>query len=148
MKRNIFSLRRLRWKLTFSYTLVTVVALLALELLLVSAVIALLNSNLPPILAAQQTRDGLAPRLEEHIGETPPDVEGLRGELVDLTGEAELREAGERREDPASFEVGLGGGSLFVIDEERSLLVSVPELQDFRRGRGSTPGASPVWVRS
>ncbi|CAA9465978.1 MAG: Two-component system sensor histidine kinase, partial [uncultured Rubrobacteraceae bacterium] len=35
MKSNIFSLRRLRWKLTFSYTLVTVVALLVLELILV-----------------------------------------------------------------------------------------------------------------
>jgi NarL family two-component system sensor histidine kinase LiaS len=134
MKRNIFSLRRLRWKLTFSYTLVTVVALLALELLVVSAVVALLSSNLPPTLAAQQIRDGLAPRLEEHIRETPPDVEGLREELADFTGEADVREPGSQRDEPVGLEVGPGGGSLFVIDEERRLLVSTPELEDFPEG--------------
>lgn len=134
MKRNIFSLRRLRWKLTFSYTLVTVVALLALELLVVSAVVALLGSNLPPTLAGQQIRDGLAQRLEEHIRETPPDVDGLRRELSDFTGEAEAREDGARGENPAGFEVGPGGGSLFVIDEDRRLLVSTPELEDFPEG--------------
>ena len=134
MKRNIFSLRRLRWKLTFSYTLVTVVALLALELLVVSAVVALLNSNVPPTLAAQQIRDGLAPRLEEHISETPPDVDALREELADVTGEAGPGEAGERREDPTSLQIGPSGGSLFVIDEERRLLVSTPELQGFPEG--------------
>ena len=134
MKHNIFSLRRLRWKLTFSYTLVTVVALLALELLVVSAVVALLGSNLPPTLAGQQIRDGLAQRLEEHIRETPPDVDGLRRELSDFTGEAEVQEDGARSEDPVGFEVGPGGGSLFVIDEDRRLLVSTPELRDFPEG--------------
>ena len=134
MKRNIFSLRRLRWKLTFSYTLVTVVALLALELILAGAVVALLSSNLPPILAAQQMRDGIAPRLEEHIGGTP-DVDGLRRELADFTGEPEVRKAGARREEPAaSFEAGPGGGSVFVIDEERRLLVSTPQLREFPEG--------------
>ncbi len=135
MKRGIFSLRRLRWKLTFTYTLVTVVALLALELLVVSAVVAFLNSNLPPTLAAQQIRDDLAPRLETHLQETPPDADGLRQELADFTGGAEVREAGARREDPTSFELGPGGGSLFVIDEEQRLLVSTPELQDFPEGK-------------
>ena len=148
MKRNIFSLRRLRWKLTFSYTLVTVVALLALELLAVSAVVALLNSNLPPTLAAQQLRDGLAPRLEEHIDETPPDVDGLRRELADFTGDAESREGGARRDDPASLEVGPGGGSLFVIDEEQRLLVATPELRDFPEGErfdaGRVAGLDPL----
>ena len=65
MKRRIFSLRRLRWKLTLSYTLVTVVALLVLELLLVSAIIGFLYSSVPPILIAPLMRENLAPRLEE-----------------------------------------------------------------------------------
>ena len=134
MKRGFFSLRRLRWKLTFSYTLVTVVALLALELLVVTAVVAFLSSNLPPTLAAQQIRDGLAPRLEEHLRETPPDVDGLRRELADFTGDAEVREDGARREDPMSLEVGPGGGSLFVVDDEQRLLVSTPEIEDFPEG--------------
>ena len=144
MKRNIFSLRRLRWKLTFSYTLVTVVALLALELLAVSAVVALLSSDLPPTLAAQQMRDGLAPRLEEDIDETPPDVEGLRRELADFTGEAEAREPGTPMDDPPSIEVAPGGGSLFVIDEERRLLVSTPELRNFPEGERFDAGRVAV----
>ena len=53
MKRGIFSLRRLRWKLTLSYTLVTVVALLALELFVVGDVIALVRSPILPTFVAQ-----------------------------------------------------------------------------------------------
>lgn len=39
MKGEIFALRRLRWKLTLSYTLVAVVTLLFLELILASAIV-------------------------------------------------------------------------------------------------------------
>jgi hypothetical protein len=45
MKHGFFSLRRLRWKLTFSYTLVTVIALLVVELFDVVAVITFLKSE-------------------------------------------------------------------------------------------------------
>ncbi len=57
MKGSIFSLRRLRWKLTLSYTLVTVVALLSLELILVGGLVIFLSSDLLPTLIAQQVRD-------------------------------------------------------------------------------------------
>ena len=148
MKHNIFSLRRLRWKLTFSYTLVTVVALLALELLVVSAVVALLNSSVPPTLAAQYMRDDLAPRLEGHLQETPPDVAGLEGELADFMGGTEDRADGSRGDEPAVSGAGPGGSSLFVIDEERRLLVSTPELQDFPEGEefeaGRVAGLDPL----
>ena len=51
MKRKIFSLRRLRWKLALSYTLVTVLALLVAEMILVSVLIAFLIS---PVIRASQ----------------------------------------------------------------------------------------------
>ena len=75
MKRGIFSLRRLRWKLTLSYTLVTVVVLLALELLLVSALIAFVRSDLLPTLLVQQLRAEFAPRLARRLRQDPADVE-------------------------------------------------------------------------
>ena len=53
MKRKVFSLRRLRWKLALSYTLVTVLALLVAELILVSVLIAFLISPVLPSLAAR-----------------------------------------------------------------------------------------------
>jgi two-component system, NarL family, sensor histidine kinase LiaS len=82
MKSGIFSLRRLRWKLTLSYTLVTVVALLALELLLLSAVVAFLSSELWPAFIAQQIRDSFAPQLEEPLTRNPPDKEALKEALT------------------------------------------------------------------
>ena len=44
MMGEIFALRRLRWKLALSYTLVTVLALLVAEMILVSVLIAFLIS--------------------------------------------------------------------------------------------------------
>ena len=45
---NIFSLRRLRWKLALSYTLVAVVTLLAVELFIASGLTAFLISDMLP----------------------------------------------------------------------------------------------------
>jgi hypothetical protein len=94
MKRGIFSLRRLRWKLTLSYTLVTVVALLALELLLLSAVVAFLSSELWPAFIVQQIKDSFAPRLEEPLTREPPDTEALREELTLFADESDIRGRG------------------------------------------------------
>lgn len=148
MKRSIFSLRRLRWKLTFSYTLVTVVALLALELLLVSALIGFLNSPLWPRLIAQQIRDEFATQLEEPLNQTPPDVEALRRELTWLADGSDVRGADEPPEDGVGIRVSADEGSLFVLDERRRLLVSVPELEEFPEGErfdaGRLPGLDPL----
>src|ERR687894_601029 len=75
MKANPFSLRRLRWKLTFSYTLGTVVALLVLELILVSALLVFVRSDFLPILISQSVRDEFVPRLERPLSQDPPDKE-------------------------------------------------------------------------
>ncbi len=82
MKGGIFSLRRLRWKLTLSYTLVAVVTLLAVELIAVSALVVFLNSPLLPTLITQQVRDEFVPSLEKPLDQDPPNVERLREELT------------------------------------------------------------------
>src|ERR671919_2394786 len=87
MKRGFFSLRRLRWKLTLSYTLVTVVALLMAELLLVAAFIALLSSPILPGFVVQELKETVVPRVEPALSETPPDTEALREELRETLGE-------------------------------------------------------------
>jgi NarL family two-component system sensor histidine kinase LiaS len=148
VKTGIFSLRRLRWKLTFSYTLVTVVALLALELLLASGLIAFLNSPLPPRLIAQQLRDNVAPDLEDPLTRTPPDAEALQEELVDdFTGGPGTRDTDSpevERDDPFTFLSE--GSSVFVVDEERRLLASVPE--GARYDAGEVPGLEPLVSRA
>src|SRR3712207_9532064 len=99
MKDSIFSLRRLRWKLTLSYTLVAVVTLLAVELIAVSALVIFLSSALLPTLITQQVRDEFVPNLEKPLNQDPPDVERLREELtLFATGSrSEERRVGKER---------------------------------------------------
>jgi signal transduction histidine kinase len=145
VKSGIFSLRRLRWKLTLSYTLVTVVALLALELILASGVVVFLNSDLWPRLISQQIRDEFAPRLEGPLRRDPPDRERLREEITWFADSSDIRGADRPRPpDDGDVRVGLDvtpdEGVLFVLDEDRTLLASAPRLEDAREGERYDPG--------
>src|ERR687890_2662868 len=118
MKRGFFSLRRLRWKLTLSYTLVTVVALLMAELLLVAAFIALLSSPILPGFVVQELKETVVPRVEPALSETPPDTEALREEMRQetwLSLDGGNPEQGAGSSDPA---LGPGDGYLFVVEDE------------------------------
>jgi NarL family two-component system sensor histidine kinase LiaS len=144
MKRGFFSLRRLRWKLTLSYTLVTVVALLMAELLLVAALIALLSSPILPGLLVQELKDTVVPRVEPALSETPPDAEALREELRQTFNE------GGAGQDAGSLDLTLGPGDgyLLVVDDERRLLASDREPEGFSEGETldpeTFPGLDPV----
>lgn len=148
MKRGFFSLRRLRWKLTLSYTLVTVVALLMAELLLVAALVALLSSPILPGLVVQNLKNTVVPRVEPALSETPPDAEALREEMsqdtwLSFDGGNLEQDAGSS--DPA---LGPGDGDLFVVDDEGRLLASDRELRGASEGEhldpGTLPGLDPV----
>lgn len=133
---EFFALRRLRWKLTLSYTLVAAVTLLALELLVAGAVVAFLNSDLLPRLVVQNFRDEVAPRLERPINQNPPDAEGIRSKLTAFADRSGVRGADRPPPPPTSVDDYTAyGGALFVVDERRRLLVSVPELQGFPEGQ-------------
>ncbi len=144
MKRGFFSLRRLRWKLTLSYTLVTVVALLMAELLLVAALIALLSSPILPGFVVQELKETVVPRVEPTLSETPPDAEALREELRQTFDE------GGAGQDAGSLDLTLGPGDgyLFVVDDERRLLTSDREPEGFSEGEPldpeTFPGLDPV----
>ncbi len=155
MKGGIFSLRRLRWKLTLSYTLVTVVALLALELLLIAALVAFANSDLLPRLIVQELKDSVAPELEEPLARNPPDVESMREELTLFADASEIRGVDRGPPGPSDGRGGFGlsvrpdEGSLFVLDDERRLVASAPaELEGFPEGErldtGRIAGLSPI----
>ncbi|CAN5716408.1 hypothetical protein BH18ACT11_BH18ACT11_13300 [soil metagenome] len=133
---EIFALRRLRWKLTLSYTLVAAVTLLALELILAGALVAFLNSDLLPRLVVQSFRDEVAPRLEKPMRQNPPDAEAVREELVGFANSSGVRGADRPPPDPTSLgNYTADQGALFVVDERRRLLVSVPEMQGFTEGK-------------
>src|ERR687893_170412 len=150
MKDSIFSLRRLRWKLTLSYTLVAVVTLLAVELLAVSALVVFLNSPLFPTLITQQVRDEFVPGLEKPLSQDPPNVERLREELTLSADRSGVRGADAPSPDEPGFDFRLtpDEGALFVIDEEGRLLVAAPELRGFAEGEpfeaDRVPGLDPL----
>ena len=93
MKPGIFSLRRLRWKLTLSYTLVTVVALLMAELFVVAALIAFLESPVLPGFVVQDLKETAVPRLEPALSEVSPDTEALRKEMRSFFDEGDTGQA-------------------------------------------------------
>jgi NarL family two-component system sensor histidine kinase LiaS len=135
MIREIFALRRLRWKLTLSYTLVAAVTLLALELILSGALVAFLNSDLPPRIIAQNLRDEVAPRLERPMRQNPPDSQAVRRRLDMFARTSGVRGIDRPPPPPTSFgDYAAYGGALFVVDEKRELLVSVPTVRGIPEG--------------
>jgi two-component system, NarL family, sensor histidine kinase LiaS len=135
MIREIFALRRLRWKLTLSYTLVAAVTLLALELILSGALVAFLNSDLPPRIIAQNLRDEVAPRLEKPMRRNPPDAQAVRRRLDVFARTSGVRGLDKPPPPPTSFgDYAAYGGALFVVDEEHDLLVSVPTVRGIPEG--------------
>src|SRR5215213_1729900 len=148
MMGEIFALRRLRWKLTLSYTLVAAVTLLALELSLAGALVAFLNSPLLPRLVVQNFRDEVAPRLERPLNQNPPDTEAIRERLVGFADNSGVREVDSPTPSVSPSNYAANQGALLVVDDRRRLLVSVPEMRGFPEGRrfdaGSISGLEPL----
>ena len=108
----------LRWKLTLSYTAVTVGALIAVEIILLVAASILLytlvNSGILPAQLIESTM-AYTPTLRVYLAQTPPDVDGLElwlEQLESLSGSI-----------PLSFDATDG---LFVIGPDGQLLVARP----------------------
>ncbi|MGB3633617.1 MAG: histidine kinase [Rubrobacteraceae bacterium] len=140
MKTGIFSLRRLRWKLTLNYTLVAVVTLLVMELFVASLATAFLSSDFLPSLIVQQSKDNVAARLEPYLDRNSPDIEGLRNEvnsLFDLenSNAQPARGDGSAAGEPVN-DIALDSGEvvMFVVDSEQELLVASPRVEGFTEG--------------
>lgn len=77
--------RPLRWKLTLSYTAVTVAALLTVELVLLGGLIVLLvvslNTGFLPAQLIEAASASYAPELRFYLAQTPPDQAGIAGWL-------------------------------------------------------------------
>ena len=70
--------RRLRWKLTFSYTLATVAAVLALEIVALFALLLLFSTPAIQIDLVQEAAAALAEDVQPFLSASPPDQAGLQ----------------------------------------------------------------------
>lgn len=136
----------LGWKLTLSYTLVTVGALLVVELVLFLGAF-LLFVSLPSVAqtSAATLTSTVAPRLQRPLVEQPPDVASVReilSENADPTGEGLP---------PTDFESGSPPEEMvtLVLDPDGRMVASVPEVNGFpktgeRLDAEGVPGLSQI----
>ncbi len=115
---------RFRWKLTFSYTVTTVGALLVAEMLATLLLFFLLTSSWLPTLVLRQMEQDLVPQIRPFLARPTPDVEGLRKWLREwYAGGVAVTPASQN-----SLQVGGIGlnARLFVFDQDGRLLETIP----------------------
>lgn len=141
--------RRLQWKLTLSYTLVTVAALVVVELLLLGVLLIALNSDFLIGEIVGTIRSDIVPRATTYLDRIPPDIEGLNIWLNSVIDDSITTEAGSRR-----ITQGLSiqfdqNYQLFVIDADGTLLaqasdVHIPATLGSPFDASSVPGLAPL----
>lgn len=122
--------RRLQWRLTLSYTLVTVAALVIVELAVVGLLLLILNSDFLAQEIVGALKDDLAPRASLYLESTPPDVEGLN-RWLQLVVDDSVAVSQEGRRITQGFSVKFDQNyQVFVIDNEGMLLAQVSQGHD------------------
>ncbi|MCC7352891.1 MAG: HAMP domain-containing protein [Anaerolineae bacterium] len=149
MKHILTSFGRLRWKLTLSYTLVTVAALLAAEVLALAVTVGFVGSDLLLRTITQVMMDQIAPPLSPYLAQTPPDVEGLHRQLDTLFSErGALLSVSNRQEARARVTVA-SGDTVLVLDAGGRLWGAKPAPPDAAQlgqpfDAGSIPGLETI----
>ncbi|HLV43900.1 MAG TPA: sensor histidine kinase [Aggregatilineales bacterium] len=129
MKKLLAPFQQLRWKLTLSYTAVTVGALLLVEVVLAGiallAAVSVLRSNLLPEILASNLSDVSAAQFRPYLAQDPPDIDGLNNWLRLL---AEASDAGLQEASTSGFSVNLtrDAETLVVVDENGVLVAIWP----------------------
>jgi NarL family two-component system sensor histidine kinase LiaS len=149
MRRILSPFRTLSWKLTLSYTLVTVAALLVAEFVLLGIVLVfILKSDIIPSLAAQ-TMVGTAPQLVPYLDEATPDLNGLNSWLLDTAVNGFIYTNPDYRRisySPGPF--SRGDGQIAVLDSHNNLLAITPQKDNTAFGKPfdttGTPELAPL----
>jgi signal transduction histidine kinase len=121
----------LRWKLTLSYTVVTVVTLLAVEIIIILGMGALiLHSNLLPGLLIYATETFITPQVADYLDRPQPDVDSLTKWLESAFTEGLTFQSSQNPK--ILFELGdFGEGTMMaVLDRNLIPLASIPESAD------------------
>ncbi len=150
LPRTLAPFRRLRWKLTFSYTLATVAAVLALEMVALCALLMLFSTPAVQMDLVQEAAATLAEEVQPHLSATPPDTAGLQywlrqiippqtvpGSVTDIDLDADL--GADRRQTSITFGEG---DRMAVLDHQGALLAASTELAETNAGLGQ-PFADP-----
>ncbi|MGH3085919.1 MAG: ATP-binding protein [Rubrobacteraceae bacterium] len=132
----------LRSKLTLSYTLVTVGALLVVEIVVVLGLFAAINSGLASRLMADGLTGIMAPTLRPYLAQTPPDLEGLDENLDRISSDPNAAGAETTSGETLSGATPLGT-TLFALDPGRRLLGGYPGVGRSSVGKSFDVSDSP-----
>ena len=124
--RDLFG--RLRWKLTLSYTLVTVATLLVLELCLIAGIgLLVINSNILPRALISAVDFFIVPQVAMYLDQPQPDVESLAEWLEVASTEGITFHSSQNPK--ISFRLGdLDQSlSLIVLDQNLNWLAGIPK---------------------
>jgi NarL family two-component system sensor histidine kinase LiaS len=125
--------RRFQWRLTLSYTLVTVAALVVVELALFALLLVLLNTDFLTQEIVSTVEDGFVPQASNYLDSTPPDLEGLNTWLQSAADDSIAADSQGRR-----FTRGLS----IQIDQDFQLYVVDPGGQLLAQAqRGHSPAS-------
>jgi hypothetical protein len=129
--RLISPFRRLQWRLTFSYTLVSTGALLVVELLLFAVLFIFLGSDLLTSLIVQAVHDQLLPEAQQYLEQSPPDIDGLRSwteTLVEIQTQISPRSGIEEITTLHLGNIRLNAADeqLYVLSPEMTVWANVP----------------------
>ncbi len=124
--------RRLQWKLTLSYTLVTTGALLVVELLFFGVVLAFIGSDVVANVMGQALQTEIVPQVRPFLDQTPPDIDGLRvwvDSLVDTqTQIIPGREPVEKTTiDLGNLNLSEANEQLTIVDSDLTILAQIPD---------------------
>ncbi len=137
-------LRQIRWKLAFSYTLVTILTLLVVEAGILAAAFVFLGSDLLPRRLAETMVEDLAPEAAPYLKTTPPRVVELQQWLQTFTRPSYSLASGEQGLYIQTAPLG-GNGRLLVLDLHYQILAAVPAVPgEESLYLASIPGLSPL----
>lgn len=129
------SFRSLGWKLTLSYTLVTVAALLVVEVTALLLVSTFIRSDLLPRLLIQAMQQDLNPRLSPYLEKDPPDVAELGHFLHVMFANGFSINTGDGNGVQITSSSFSGEGQLLILGPDGSLLASEPEITSIGPGQ-------------
>lgn len=125
ISRFLSPFRRLGWKLTLSYTLVTVAALLVLEVIFITLTwVIVFTSSFIPLRATQMMLEYAAPQVRPFLEAPQPDLTGLERWMENVYAQGLETEPGVRITLSTTF--GEESIKLVVVDEAGRFVASTP----------------------
>jgi NarL family two-component system sensor histidine kinase LiaS len=130
--------RGLRWKLTLSYTIVTVATLLVVEIILIVGIgYLIIHSNLLPTALIYAMETFITPQVATYLDRHQPDVESMTEWLKSAFADGLTFQSSQNPK--IIFELGEleQGTSLIVLDQNLDQLTSIPGSTESMSYRGA-----------